>query len=74
MMDTPLQERTEAIFCELAGRRDLAAFKAERTARIPLGRRTDPAEMAEMIAWLAVDAPAYMTAERLNVTGGLDKD
>lgn len=74
MMDTPLQERTEAIFCELAGRSDLAAFKAERTARIPLGRRTDPQEMAEMIAWLAIDAPAYMTAERLNVTGGLDKD
>jgi NAD(P)-dependent dehydrogenase (short-subunit alcohol dehydrogenase family) len=74
MMDTPLQERTEAIFCELAGRSDLAAFKAERTARIPLGRRTDAQEMAEMIAWLAVDAPDYMTAERLNVTGGLDKD
>lgn len=74
MMDTPLQQRTEEIFCELAGRSDLAAFKAERTARIPLGRRTDPEEMAEMIAWLAIDAPDYMTAERLNVTGGLDKD
>ena len=46
MMDTPLQQRTEAIFCELAGRDDLAAFKAERTARIPLGRRSDPEEMA----------------------------
>ena len=34
MMDTPLQERTERIFCELAGRDDLEAFKAERTARI----------------------------------------
>lgn len=74
MMDTPLQERTEEIFCDLAGRSDLAAFKAERTARIPLGRRTGTEEMAQVLAWLAIDAPDYMTAERLNVTGGLDKD
>jgi NAD(P)-dependent dehydrogenase (short-subunit alcohol dehydrogenase family) len=74
MMDTPLQERTEAIFCELEGRSDLAAFKAERTARIPLGRRSDPEEMAQMVVWLATEAPDYMTAARLNVTGGLDKD
>ena len=74
MMDTPLQERTEAIFAQLAGRADLDAFKAERTARIPLGRRSDPDEMAQMIVWLATEAPDYMTAARLNVTGGLDKD
>jgi NAD(P)-dependent dehydrogenase (short-subunit alcohol dehydrogenase family) len=74
MMDTPLQQRTEAISCELAGRDDLAAFKAERTARIPLGRRSDPDEMAAMVVWLATEAPDYMTAARLNVTGGLDKD
>jgi NAD(P)-dependent dehydrogenase (short-subunit alcohol dehydrogenase family) len=74
MMDTPLQQRTEGIFCELAGRTDLEAFKAERTARIPLGRRSDPEEMAAMVVWLATEAPDYMTAARLNVTGGLDKD
>ena len=69
-----LQQRTEAVFCELAGRDDLDAFKAERTARIPLGRRSDPEEMAAMVVWLATEAPDYMTAARLNVTGGLDKD
>jgi NAD(P)-dependent dehydrogenase (short-subunit alcohol dehydrogenase family) len=74
MMDTPLQQRTEEIFCELEGRSDLEAFKAARTARIPLGRRTEPEEMAQMVVWLATDAPDYMTAARLNVTGGLDKD
>jgi NAD(P)-dependent dehydrogenase (short-subunit alcohol dehydrogenase family) len=74
MMDTPLQERTERVFCQLEGRSDLAAFKAERTARIPLGRRSDPEEMAAMVVWLATEAPDYMTAARLNVTGGLDKD
>jgi NAD(P)-dependent dehydrogenase (short-subunit alcohol dehydrogenase family) len=74
MMDTPLQERTEAAFCKLEGQSDLAAFKAQRTARIPLGRRSDPEEMAAVVVWLATDAPDYMTAARLNVTGGLDKD
>jgi 3-oxoacyl-[acyl-carrier protein] reductase len=74
MMDTPLQERTERVFCELEGRNDLDAYKAERTARIPLGRRSDPEEMARAIVWLATEAPDYMTAARLNVTGGLDKD
>jgi NAD(P)-dependent dehydrogenase (short-subunit alcohol dehydrogenase family) len=74
MMDTPLQIRTEEIFCRLESRSDIEQFRAERTARIPLGRRTTPEEMAETIVWLAVDAPEYMTAERLNVSGGLDKD
>jgi NAD(P)-dependent dehydrogenase (short-subunit alcohol dehydrogenase family) len=74
MMDTPLQQETEAIFCALDGRSDLEAYKAERTARIPLGRRSDPEEMAQAVVWLALDAPDYMTAERLNVSGGLDRD
>lgn len=74
MMDTPLQMESEEALCRLDGRNDLAEFKAERTARIPLGRRTDPEEMARMVVWLATEAPAYMTAARLNVSGGLDKD
>jgi NAD(P)-dependent dehydrogenase (short-subunit alcohol dehydrogenase family) len=74
MMDTSLQQETEAIFCTLDGRSDLEAYKAERTARIPLGRRSDPEEMARAVVWLATEAPDYMIAERLNVSGGLDKD
>jgi NAD(P)-dependent dehydrogenase (short-subunit alcohol dehydrogenase family) len=74
MMDTQLQADTEALFCALEGRSDLEQFKRERTARIPLGRRSDPEEMAGVIVWLALDAPDYMTAARVNVSGGLDKD
>lgn len=74
MMDTALQLRTEEIFCRLEGRDDFERFRQERTARIPLGRRSTPDEMAEVVEWLIADAPGYMTAERLNVTGGLDKD
>jgi len=74
MMDTPLQLRTEEIFCRIEGRDDLERYREERTARIPLGRRSTPEEMAEAVVWLAADAPDYMTAERLNVSGGLDRD
>jgi len=74
MMDTPLQLRTEETFCRLEGRDDLERFRDERTARIPLRRRSTPEEMAQVVEWLAADAPDYMTAERLNVSGGLDKD
>jgi 3-oxoacyl-[acyl-carrier protein] reductase len=74
MMDTALQLQTEAAFCRLEGRDDLQCFREERTARIPLGRRSNPEEMARAVEWLIVDAPDYMTAERLNLSGGLDKD
>jgi NAD(P)-dependent dehydrogenase (short-subunit alcohol dehydrogenase family) len=74
MMDTPMQEKIEAEFARLEGRSDIAAFQAERTARVPIKRRTSPEEMAESLTWLALDSPAYMSAARLNVTGGLDKD
>ena len=74
MMDTPLQLRTEEVLCRLEGRSDLERFRDERTARVPVGRRSTPDEMAQAVEWLAVDAPDYMTAERLNVTGGLDQD
>jgi hypothetical protein len=33
-----------------------------------------PEEIATMVVWLATEAPDYMTAARLNVTLGLDKD
>ena len=33
-----------------------------------------PDEMAEAVCWLALDAPDYITAERLNASGGMDRD
>jgi NAD(P)-dependent dehydrogenase (short-subunit alcohol dehydrogenase family) len=74
MMDTPMQMKTEAMFAALEGQTDLPAFLAARTARIPLGRRTTCEEVAQAVLWLALDAPCYVTAERLNISGGLDKD
>lgn len=74
MMDTEMQRSTEVDLARVNGRDDLRAFLDERTRRIPLGRRAEVAEVAEAVVWLCLDAPAYMTAERLNVSGGLDKD
>jgi len=31
-------------------------------------------EIAEAVVWLCLDAPVYMTAERLNMSGGMDRD
>jgi len=74
MMDTQMQRSTEMEMARLAGRDDLQEFLDERTRRIPLGRRADIAEIAASVLWLCLDAPPYMTAERLNMSGGLDKD
>ena len=74
MMDTEMQRSTEVALARVNGRTDLKAFLDERTRRVPLGRRAEVAEVADAVVWLCLDAPAYMTAERLNMSGGLDKD
>jgi len=74
MMDTEMQRSTEVELARVNGRADLQAFLDERTRRVPLGRRAEVAEVAGAVVWLCLDAPAYMTAERLNMSGGLDKD
>ena len=74
MMDTPMQRVTEAQLAAIEGRNDIDTFLAERTRRIPLGHRVEISTVADMVIWLALDAADYLTAERLNVSGGLDKD
>jgi NAD(P)-dependent dehydrogenase (short-subunit alcohol dehydrogenase family) len=74
MMDTAMQRITERQLAAIEGREDVEAFLQERTQRIPIGKRTDVETVAGMIVWLALDAPEYITAERLNVSGGLDRD
>jgi NAD(P)-dependent dehydrogenase (short-subunit alcohol dehydrogenase family) len=74
MMDTEMQRSTEAALARIEGRADVEAFLAERTRRVPLGRRAEIAEVSAAVLWLALDAPPYITAERLNASGGLDRD
>jgi 3-oxoacyl-[acyl-carrier protein] reductase len=74
MMDTEMQRSTEIDLARVNGREDIQAFLDERTRRVPLGRRAEVDEVAEAVVWLCLDSPAYMTAERLNMSGGMDKD
>jgi NAD(P)-dependent dehydrogenase (short-subunit alcohol dehydrogenase family) len=74
MMDTAMQRSTEETLARLEGSNDIEAFLAERTRRVPLGRRAEIGEVSAAVLWLALDAPSYITAERLNASGGLDKD
>jgi NAD(P)-dependent dehydrogenase (short-subunit alcohol dehydrogenase family) len=74
MMDTEMQRSLEKQFAALEGRGDFDSFLAERTQRIPLGRRANLQEIADTVVWLALDASSYITAARFNVSGGLDRD
>lgn len=49
-----------------AGTRDMTAI----TARIPMGRLGDPAEIAAAVAFLASDAASYITGTTLQADGG----
>ncbi len=40
-------------------------------ARIPMGRKGDPAELAATIVWLSSDAAGYVTGQTLAVDGGM---
>jgi NAD(P)-dependent dehydrogenase (short-subunit alcohol dehydrogenase family) len=43
---------------------------AERAAAIPLGRVATPEDVAELAAFLASDAAAYVTGQAINLAGG----
>ena len=74
MMDTALQDKSERELLAIDGRDDLNTYLDERTARIPVGHRISTADVAAAVVYLALDAPEYVTAERMNISGGLDRD
>ena len=49
----------------------LATNEAEYLKRIPLGRIADPAEVAQVVVFLASEKAGYMTGATLDVTGGM---
>ena len=59
MMRTPMNEN------------ELAEREAEYIKRIPLGRISDPKEVAYTIAFLASDKADYITGATIDVTGGM---
>ena len=47
--------------------------KAERRARIPMGRYGTPEEVGRLIAFLASDAASYITGQNIRVDGGITR-
>jgi 3-oxoacyl-[acyl-carrier protein] reductase/2-hydroxycyclohexanecarboxyl-CoA dehydrogenase len=45
-------------------------IRDEQVAKIPLGRPGQPADVANLVAFLASDEAAYITGETINVGGG----
>jgi 3alpha(or 20beta)-hydroxysteroid dehydrogenase len=48
-----------------------AAMHAAYEATVPMGRYGDPAEVAQVAAWLLAEAPSYLTGQTIVVDGGL---
>ena len=50
---------------------DPVAAHAAYEATVPMGRYGDPAEVAQVTAWLLAEAPPYLTGQTIVVDGGL---
>ena len=47
--------------------------KADRRARIPMGRYGKPEEVAELIAFLASDKSSYISGQNIRIDGGITR-
>lgn len=70
VIETPMQDLVDSEFGRLMGR-EPAQVRADRTARIPIGRPGDPDDVAAVVSFLAGPDSGYMTGQALNVTGGM---
>ncbi|PRX99109.1 ketoreductase [Allonocardiopsis opalescens] len=69
-VETPMAERVREHY---AGIWDVSEDEAHAriTARVPIGRYVEPHEVAAMVCYLIGDGAAAVTAQALNVCGGL---
>lgn len=65
-IESPMMGRIEARLGELAG-----GGPASFVGSIPMRRYADPAEVGETVAWLALEAPRYVTGTAIVIDGGL---
>ncbi|MHA4818684.1 3-oxoacyl-ACP reductase FabG [Streptomyces aculeolatus] len=69
-VETPMAQRVRAGYAAAYGT-DESAIMEKFTAKIPLGRYSTPQEVAGLVGYLASDTAASITAQALNVCGGL---
>ena len=68
--DTPMQDR---VLDEVSAARGISRdeLEAARLKTVPMGRSSQPSEMAAIVAWLLSDEAAYVTGQVLNADGGM---
>jgi ketoreductase len=69
-VETPMAERVREHYSEIWGV-DVAETHARISGRVPIGRYVEPREVAAMVRYLIDEDAAAVTAQALNVCGGL---
>lgn len=69
-VETPMAERVREHYAKIWGVNE-AETHARITARVPIGRYVEPYEVAAMVNYLIGDGAGAVTAQALNVCGGL---
>jgi ketoreductase len=69
-VETPMAEQVREHYAAIWGV-DEAEAHARITTRVPIGRYVEPAEVAAMVEYLIGPGAAAVTAQALNVCGGL---
>ncbi len=69
VIDTPMWDLIDK---EIANREGvpIGSVKARRVASVPIGRIQQPADLANMVVWLASDDASYVAGQALNCSGG----
>jgi NAD(P)-dependent dehydrogenase (short-subunit alcohol dehydrogenase family) len=70
VVDTPMQEVVDREFARVTGK-PAAEIRAERVARIPIGRIEQPEDVAALVSFLVGPDSGYITGEAYNVSGGI---
>lgn len=68
LVNTQLLHSTEAMLTDEGG--DVDAMRAGMASGVPLGRVGEPAEIADMVLFLASDASSFVTGSQFRVDGG----
>ena len=69
VVDTPMWAEVDALFAKYE-QLPIGEKKRRVGLAVPLGRMGDPAEIADVVVFLASDDARYVTAQTLNVDGG----